>query len=133
MATPPDPAIIVSLGYDPSDNKKGLRQALADGAQYKAQAVLIYNELKRTQAQLASQYTADNKKEINQRINDARTELASANGAIASKRGAERAAATARRDEAKQAFIDAKAELENQKLLEQKVRQLNVAYVEATA
>lgn len=127
------PEILTRLGYDGSDLKKGFSQARQDYANYKAQAVLIETELKREKVRLATEFSAEGRRQIQQHIDDLRRELAAATGAIANKRGAERQAAQQRATELRQEFGEAQKQIAGYELQKQKVVELGNAQAAAVA
>lgn len=89
-------AILTRLGYDPTDLKKGLADASTALQNYKAQAVLVNNEISAAKIRYSKQYTSEARKESEERLSALRVEAAQQVSALSRASGAARSAAQSR-------------------------------------
>lgn len=83
-------ALILRLGYDPTELKRGLEQAQRDTSNYAAKAALLSTELKATKVRLQTEYTAEFRRQTQQRIADIQHEMSVTSGAMSRASGSRR-------------------------------------------
>lgn len=131
MATSPE--IITRLGYDPTDLRKGLVQAKQDVARYKAEATLLEEQLRRERVRLNTEFSRENKKQVEERIAQIRQELAQKISALSRARGAEKQATKERITELRAEFNEQQKTLKGFDDQVKKVAELTRARQQLTA
>lgn len=128
--TTPNPEVLLRLGYDASD-VSGLEKARRDVAKYKADAIVIGNQLRQARAKLTAEDTAENRRQLQKQIADLRSALASATSAIRGKRGEERKASLEARREILEELKARNAQVDQIKAQREEVRRLNTELITA--
>lgn len=106
--TTPNAAVITRLGYDPTDLKRGLEQARQDVAKYKEAALRTDAELRRERLKNATEFSRENRRQVEEQIVQQRTLIAQNTAALRGLRGAQKAAAVERLNELKAEFAEMK-------------------------
>jgi hypothetical protein len=130
MASDQNKDFLISLGYDPTEAKKGLEKATEDLVNFKVQASQISAELTKAQVQQTTTYNAANRAAAQERLADLQTEIASVTGALRGKSDAERAALKERLDGLRQEYAAQKQTLASFDEQIQKINQLKTQYAE---
>ncbi len=121
---------LVSLGYDPTDAKKGLEQATQDLINFKVSAAQVSAELTKAQVQQTTIFNAANRAAVQERLADLQTEIASTTGAIRGKSDAEKAALRAKLDGLREDYAAQKLTLDSFNAQIEKINQLKVSYAD---
>lgn len=124
----PAAALLLRLGYDGSDAKKGLSQSRQDVATFKAQAVLLEEELKRERTRLATDFTAENRKQAETRVTDVRAAIGKEIDVMRTLTGAQQDASLKRINQLRAEFGEANKNLGQFDAQAKKVKELADAY-----
>src|SRR6266404_3814313 len=119
---------LISLGYDPTDAKAGLEQALEDLSGFKVRAVQVSAELTKENVRLTTEFNAANRRAIEERLADLQKEIATTTGAMSRKSDEEKAALRTKLDSLREEFAASKQALGAFDQQIAKVQQLKTEY-----
>lgn len=131
--TPLQRDVIARLKLDPTELRAGYDQAKQIQASATSEMLAIDAQRQRVRGQLESQFTAANRAQTQERIEDLRSELAATTGAMAGKTAAQKAALAQSADATRAELQLQLQQVQNYNDLITKLNQLNVSYREQAA